>query len=98
MCNLKSLRFEFFNKVLPNIVRIRYWFLRFGKLDGDVEQFLLNRLLDARVWEGERLLCFGVDDFIVEGAEELFGAFDHLYVLLGVDLFERVALADGQHD
>jgi hypothetical protein len=43
-------------------------------------------------------LCFGVDDFIVEGAEELFGAFDHLYVLLGVDLFERVALADGQHD
>jgi hypothetical protein len=47
---------------------------------------------------GERLLCFGVDDFIVEGAEELFGAFYHLYVVFGVDLFERVTLANGEDD
>lgn len=37
-----------------------------------------------------------MDDFIVEGAEELFDAFDHLYVMLSVDLFERVALADSE--
>lgn len=65
MLGFKRLRFEFLDKVLPDIVGVWDGLLLFNEIYWHIEKFLFYGLLDACVLESQRLLAFGVDYFVI---------------------------------